>query len=241
MLTRRAFVLAAGAAGVSPWLEGAMAAQSLVPAAAAVDHLLLGAADLDAAIAWFEAKSGVRAVPGGSHPGVGTRNALVSLGGRRYLEIIAPDPAQTAFNSRFDVRSLATPRVITWAATAKNVDDLLARARAAGLMAMGPSPGTRARPDGRVLKWRTAAVQSQLSIGVFDPVPFFIEWDRASVHPSTDSPRGCELQSVEVKHPQAEAVAATLQRLGIDLPSTPGAAFELRVVLSSPRGKVELF
>ena len=218
-----------------------MPAQSLVPAAAAVDHLLLGAADLEAAIAWFEAKSGVRAVPGGSHPGVGTRNALVSLGGRRYLEIIAPDPAQTAFNSRFDVRSLATPRVITWAATAKNVDDLLARARAGGLMVTGPNPGTRARPDGRVLKWRTAAVQSQLSIGVFDPVPFFIEWDRASVHPSTDSPRGCELQSVEVKHPQAEAVVATLQRLGIDLPSTPGAAFELRVVLSSPRGKVELF
>ena len=218
-----------------------MAAQSLVPAATAVDHLLLGAADLDSAITWFEAKSGIRAVPGGSHPGAGTRNALVSLGGRRYLEIIAPDPSQTAFNSRFDVRSLATPRVITWAAMTKNVDDLLARARAAGLTATGPSTGTRARPDGRVLKWRTVAVQSQLSIGVFDPVPFFIEWDRASVHPSTDSPRGCELQSLEIKHPQAEAVAGTLQRLGIELSVTPGAAFELRAVLSSPRGDVQLF
>jgi hypothetical protein len=218
-----------------------MAAQSLVPAAAAVDHLLLGAADLDAAITWFEAKSGVRAVPGGSHPGAGTRNALASLGGRRYLEIIAPDPAQSAFNSRFDVRALATPRMITWAATAKSINDLLARAQAAGLTVTAPSPGTRARPDGRMLKWRTAAVQSQLTIGVFDPVPFFIEWDRASVHPSTDSPRGCELQSLEVKHPQAEAVAATLQRLGIELSVTPGAAFELRAVLSSPRGKVEMF
>jgi hypothetical protein len=241
MFTRRAFMLAAGAAGISPWLEGAMAAQSLVPAADAVDHLLLGAADLDGAIAWFEAKSGIRAVPGGSHPGAGTRNALVSLGARRYLEIIAPDPAQSAFNSRFDVRSLASPRMITWAAMTKNVDDLLKRARAAGLTAMGPNTGTRARPDGRVLKWRTAAVQTQLTIGVFDPVPFFIEWDRASVHPSTDSPRGCELQSLEVSHPQAEAVAATLQRLGIQLTATPGAAFQLRAVLSSPRGKVELF
>jgi Glyoxalase-like domain len=218
-----------------------MAAQSLVPAAATVDHLLLGAADLDAAITWFEAKSGVRAVPGGSHPGAGTRNALASLGGRCYLEIIAPDPAQNTYNSRFDVRGLATPRMITWAATTKNVDDLLARARAAGLMATGPNTGTRARPDGRVLKWRTATVQSQLTIGVFDPLPFFIEWDRASVHPSADSPRGCELQSLEVKHPHAEAVAATLQRLGIELAVTPGAAFELRAVLSSPRGKVEMF
>ena len=218
-----------------------MAAQGLVPAVAAVDHLLLGTADLEAAIAWFEAKSGVRAVPGGSHPGVGTRNALAALGGRRYLEIIAPDPTQGAFNSRFDVRGLATPRMIGWAALTTNIDTLLGRARTAGLTAVGPNPGSRARPDGRVLKWRTAGVQSQLAVGVFDPVPFFIEWDRASVHPSADSPRGCELQSLEVSHPQAEAVADTLQRLGIEFRATPGAAFQLRAVLSSPRGKVELF
>jgi hypothetical protein len=238
MLTRRAFMFAAS---VAPWLEGAMAAQDRTPAVDAVDHLLLGAPDLDAGIAWFEAKTGVRAVPGGSHPGAGTRNALAALGGKRYIEIIAPDPAQTAFNSRFDVRSLATPRLITWAALTPDIDALIARARAAGLMTMGPNPGSRARPDGRVLKWRTAAVQSQLAIGVFDPVPFFIEWDPASVHPSADSPGGCELQSFEIRHPQAEAVAATLQRLGIEPGVAPGAAILLKAVLSSPRGQVELF
>jgi hypothetical protein len=92
-----------------------------------------------------------------------------------------------------------------------------------------------------VLKWRTAAVQTQLAIGVFDPVPFFIEWDRASVHPSADSPPGCELQSFAIRHPQAEAVAATLQRLGIELGVTSGAAIQLIAVLKSPRGQVELF
>jgi hypothetical protein len=232
------FLAAAGASGLVASRSGAV--EMLTPAVEAVDHLLLGVGDLDAGIAWFEKATGVKAVVGGTHPGVGTRNALASLGGKRYLEIIAPDPAQTAFNFRIDVRKLSEPRLVNWAAGTTNIEAVAKKAGWTGYKLFGPQPGSRSRPDGKTLRWKTLGVMHDLGADGIDPIPFFIEWAADSVHPSEDSPKGCELVSFEIEHPNAVGVKKTLAALGIEADVKAGESARLTATISSPKGKVTL-
>jgi hypothetical protein len=232
------FLAAAGASGLVASRSGAV--EMLTPAVEAVDHLLLGVGDLDAGIAWFEKATGVKGVVGGTHPAMGTRNALASLGGKRYLEIIAPDPAQTAFNFRIDVRKLSEPRLVNWAAGTTNIEAVAKKAGWTGYKLFGPQPGSRSRPDGKTLRWKTLGVMHDLGADGIDPIPFFIEWAADSVHPSEDSPKGCELVSFEIEHPNAVAVKKTLAALGIEADVKAEESARLTATISSPKGKVTL-
>ena len=57
-----------------------------------IDHIVIGIHDLEKGIASIEDLTGVKPVYGGAHPSLGTHNALISLGNRTYLEILAPNP-----------------------------------------------------------------------------------------------------------------------------------------------------
>jgi hypothetical protein len=214
--------------------------QALIPAQRALDHLLLGVADLERGCARVAELTGVEPAIGGRHPGMGTRNALISLGSRQYLEIIAPDPAQTTSTFWTDLRLLPEPRLVGWAAITPDLDGLVTRARDAGLSIVGPRDGSRTRPDGSVLAWRTASAPDTFGRGGVEVIPFFIQWTEGSRHPSEDSPHGCELRSFQLQHTDPAAVVETLKRLGIDTTVSQASEGVVRATLATPRGLVHL-
>jgi Glyoxalase-like domain len=235
VLDRRAFLAAGGLAWVGSRL--AWSAEKFV---AHLDHLLLGCSDLDAGIRFVEQRTGVRPAIGGVHPGRGTRNALLSLGERQYLEVIAPDPQQTkieAFAADLlgRLKALSTPRLLQWAAHVDHIDAFARRLTSRGLKLDGPHPGSRERPDGRTLHWKTVDVQDDLG-GL---VPFFIEWSKDSVHPSVDAPHGCNLESFAVEDKDARAVSELFRQLELDATVKRGAGPRLRAQVRGPRGVVE--
>jgi hypothetical protein len=238
MISRRNFLALTGGAIVSPsvaWAaNGVDADEDDVPAL--LDHILLGCNDLDRGIQLVEENTGVRPAIGGVHPGRGTRNALLSLGERRYLEIIAPDPAQSEIVHYPQLRSIIEPRLIGWAVHPPDITAVAKQLRENQIAFAGPDDGSRKRPDGRVLTWKTV----NLADDRHGLLPFFIEWSADTVHPSADAAKGCTLDYFEVMSIDSEELAATFKRIRLDVTVERSDKTRLRALITGPKGDLGL-
>jgi len=203
-----------------------------------VDHIIVGTPDLDLGIREMEARLGVRAVPGGRHADLGTCNALIAFGGACYLEIVAPDPEQPEMAGRrvFDVDRLDAPRLLTWVARGRALDQLAARAGRESVDLGAVRSGGRTRPDGTFLAWQ---VTDPYRMGLGGIQPFFIDWGE-SPHPGDATPSGCTLLALEGRHPDVAEARRTLDVLGLPLPIREGEAPSLVARLETPGGEVTL-
>lgn len=203
-----------------------------------LDHLVVAAPDVDAAVEDLAVRLGVRAIPGGRHPAWGTRNALISLGPRRYLEILGPDPAQPdpEVPRPAGIDALGRARLATWAAASSHLARDIALARRAGVELGDAMEGSRRREDGSLLAWRMTSILAPRLGGL---VPFLIDWG-SSLHPGETSPTGCEILALRAEHPEPATVRGVLDALGIDMAVTLGAAAALVATLQTPLGRVEI-
>jgi hypothetical protein len=174
---------------------------------------------------------------GGVHPNRGTRNALISLGERTYLEILAPDPAQPDVQEERvpRLKALTQPEIFTWAAGTRDIEAVVERIQAAGYKGDFAS-GSRKKPDGSVLKWRNGGVEGHDN----DVVPFVIEWSEDSIHPATDSPKGCTLKELHLEHPDHEKMNGFLEAMGLQARVVQGPKPKIAALIESPKGEFEL-
>jgi glyoxalase-like protein len=233
-LSRRIFLALTGAAVAVPSLSWATddAEEDAVPAL--LDHIILGCNDLDLGMELVEQNTGVRPAIGGVHPGRGTRNAVLSLGERRYLEIIAPDPAQQKIVHFPQIREMKEPRLIGWAVHLSDIAASAKLLRDNQIAFQGPDDGSRKRPDGHVLTWKTI----NLADDRHGLLPFFIEWSADSVHPSKDAPKGCHLDYFTVMAVDPAELSQAFQRIGVDAPVERSDRDRLRAYITGPKGEL---
>jgi hypothetical protein len=203
-----------------------------------LDHLVYAAPDLNGGIQEIERLTGIRASPGGQHPGWGTRNALLALGPATYLEIIGPDPDQPppAKPRPFGIDALEQSRLVTWAAKADQLDQFTQEAARNGVQLGAVISGSRQRPDGAVLSWRLTDPWTVVADGI---APFFIDWGQ-SPHPAQTAAAGLSLFDLRAVHPNAKRVERMLRQLGLDLPVKQGPAPTLMAIIEAPSGLIEL-
>jgi len=206
-----------------------------------LDHIILGCNELKSGIRFVEERTGVRAALGGVHPDRGTSNALLSLGERHYLEIMAPDPnakdVQAWAARQLDVlKALPKPRLMGWAVHPNDIDSLAKKFRESGLQILGPWPGSRTRPDGRVVSWKSFSLADDRH-GL---LPFFIEWGKDSVHPSSDAPTGCHIRRFALADTDTEELSKALRRIEVEAPVEHSQTTNLRLQIQGPGGTLEI-
>lgn len=201
--------------------------------AAQIDHVVIGVPNLESAITEIEQLTGVRPVVGGSHPGRGTHNALLSLGHGVYLELIALQPGAKETTDNAELVALKEPTPVHWAVSTRTAQSAVASLRTLGFNPSTPEAGARQTPAGGLLQWRTFWL-NDAPIGA----PFFIEWQSGSPHPSTTSPSGCSLRALHVASPDAVALRKLVAGLGLDVDVRLASSPRISVQLVCPGGQV---
>jgi hypothetical protein len=235
-LSRRIFLAVTGAALAAPPLSWAAddAEEDEVPAL--LDHILLGCNDLDLGMELVEQNTGVRPAIGGVHPGRGTRNALLLLRRLRNLQIASPDSSHQKILHFPQTRQMQEPRLIGWAVHPPDIAATAKLLRDNQIAFQGPDDGSRKRPDGRVLNWKTI----NLADDRHGLLPFFIEWSADSVHPSKDAPKKCDLDYFTVMAVDPAELSQVFQHIGVEASVERSDRDRLRAHITGPKGELGL-
>ena len=210
-----------------------------------LDHLsfAVGPAGLETTAEELGALLGATFLDGGAHPRFGTRNMILPLRNRQYLEVVEvldhPAAEKAPFGQVVRQRSDAGGGWLGWVVS---VDDIAPVEHRIGRHAV---PGNRRRPDGYNLQWRQIGVRGMAA----DPqLPFVTCWDSdPDEHPSQMAQSEIELVALEIAgDPQrvadwlGEHVFDALESISVEWAAPHGVPGILAATFSTPNGQIRV-
>lgn len=165
-----------------------------------IDHIIITTPKLETGMDWVEERLHYRPVLGGKHPNWGTHNALLGLGERCYLEVLAPDPSlPTPQRGRWlaDYCALGTGWA-SWAAASSNLSKTIQELVSIGIELGTIQGGSRMSAGGSLLEWQLTDPYILPWDGYF---PFLIDWG-SSPHPASALPQAGVISDIQVMLPQ---------------------------------------
>lgn len=186
---------------------------------------------------------GVKFTDGGVHPRFGTRNMILPLADRTYMEIVEvldhPASDKALFGQAVRARSAAGGGWLGWVVAVKDISVVEVR------LGRESAPGHRHRPDGTELSWRQIGVAGLMA----DPqLPFFIEWEsEPALHPSSGADGTISLACLEIAgDPQrvsewlGESVEAPLDDVKVEWAAPNGTPGIIAAQFQTPNGLVRI-
>jgi len=178
-----------------------------------LDHLLIGAPSLALCVEWASRALAVAAKPGGHHPGRATENALLGLGDRRYLELIAPSAAAGGSSQASELLSgLHQPGFCWWAVSSPDLEHARKALISLGIRCGEIVAGERKTTGGGHLHWRLFYPRCP-ELGAL--LPFVIEWPATDLHPAAALAANVQLERLALSTPRTKQLGAALDALKI--------------------------
>jgi len=181
-----------------------------------LDHIVLGADNLEQGLNFVAEKFGIDVPRGGEHLQMGSHNCVMALGPNCYFEIIAIAPHLTAparprwfdfDNPDQRARIAERPRILTWVVRTPDLEQTLANT---------------SEDFGEIVAMQRGELNWQLTIRADGSLPFgglcpaLIQWQNNLPPIANMTDLECRVESITLAHPESKSLRAALKSIGVD-------------------------
>ncbi|MGK0366391.1 MAG: hypothetical protein ACI85O_003464 [Saprospiraceae bacterium] len=204
-----------------------------------LDHLVYAVPDLNKAMDDFENLTGIRPTFGGYHTTRGTKNAVVNLGNSRYLEILAIDEKNKDISAPrwMGVDFINETQMTRFALKSDDLKKDSAILQKYNAEMGEINRGQRKMSNGKMLSWEMIL---PLATPAVEIAPFMTDWRTSEAHPTDIMKEECVFVGFKFRHPNPENIIAVLNELGMNVEVHKGEEVEIKAIINSPKGIVEI-